>query len=305
MINVSTPFGGEFLALMIALLWACSSIIFSRVGKYIQPLELNFLKGISALLFVALALVLSGQAWSVLTPKALVLLLASGALGIGLGDTAYMEALRTIGARQASLIKTLAPPAAGLMAWLFMGERLSLASWGGIALIAAGVAWVISERAPAPANESEALPPARRVRGILAGVAAALTEAGGVVLSHAALTLTPVTPLWGTALRLVAGTALAALLLAVRRQPVGAWLRLPQAPRLGGMALAAFFFGTFIGIWLQQTALRSVPAGVVQTLIATSPLFVLPIAGLLGEKISPRAVFGALIALGGVALLFL
>ncbi len=294
---------GEILVLLTALLWAGSSIIYSRVGKYVPPLELNFLKGICALVLVAISLLALGETTSVLTPTALALLLVSGMLGIGLGDTAYMEALRIIGARQASLIKTLAPPAAGLIGWLFMGERLSIAAWCGIALIAAGVAWVIGERSPT--GTPDALPHALRLRGILAGVIAALTEAGGVVLSRAALTLTPVTPLWGAGLRLAAGAAVAGLLLAIRRQPIGKWLRLPQAPKLGGLAFAAFFFGTFIGIWLQQAALRTVPAGVVQTLVATSPLFVLPMAGVMGEKISPRAVFGALLALGGVALLFL
>lgn len=303
MLAAAHPPIGELLALLTALLWAVSSIIYSRVGKFIPPLELNFLKGLCALALVALALLLGRQSWNVLTPKALLLLLASGVLGIGLGDTAYMEALRTIGARQSSLLKTLAPPAAGLIGWLFMGERLPLTSWGGIALIAAGVAWVIGEHTPA--GQPGVLDPALRLRGILAGVIAALTEAGGVVLSRAALTLTPVTPLWGTGLRLAAGTAMAALLLLLRRERIGAWLRLPQAPKLGGMAFVGIFFGTFIGIWLQQIALRTVQAGVVQTLIATSPLFVIPLAGLLGEKISPRAVFGAVLALGGVALLFI
>ncbi|WP_075072214.1 DMT family transporter [Longilinea arvoryzae] len=302
MLTTAHPPLGEILVLLTALLWAGSSIIYSRVGKFIPPLELNFLKGIGALVLVAITLLALGEATSVLTPTALALLLASGMLGIGLGDTAYMEALRTIGARQASLIKTLAPPTAGLLGWLFMGERLSVSAWGGIALIAAGVAWVISEHSSAA--EQETLPRALRLRGILAGVIAALTEAGGVVLSRAALTLTPVTPLWGTGLRLAAGTAVAGGLLILRRQPIGNWLRLPQAPRLGGLAFAAFFFGTFIGIWLQHAALRTVQAGVAQTLVATSPLFVLPMAGLMGEKISPRAVFGALLALGGVALLF-
>lgn len=303
MFTDATPLTGQFLALLAAFLWAGASIIYSRVGKYIPPLELNFFKGVSALALVVATLLLTGQAWSALPPAALGLMLASGAVGIGLGDTAYMESLRTLGPRQASLLKTLAPPAAGLLAWLFMGEQLSLLAWGGIVFIAAGVAWVISERTPA--GQPEALPPAGRLRGISAGLIAALTEAGGVVLSRAALVQTTVTPLWGTALRLVGGTLVAGLLLAIRRQPVGGWMKLPQAPRLAGMAFTAFFFATYIGIWLQQTALRIVPAGVVQTLIATSPLFVLPLTRLLGEKINSRAVLGVMVALGGVVLLFL
>ncbi len=85
MLAAAHPPIGELLALLTALLWAVSSIIYSRVAKYIPPLELNFFKGLCALLLVALVLLLGGQSWSVLTPKALLLLLASGVLGIGLG----------------------------------------------------------------------------------------------------------------------------------------------------------------------------------------------------------------------------
>ncbi|MCK7522700.1 MAG: DMT family transporter [Ignavibacteriales bacterium] len=64
------------------------------------------------------------------------------------------------------------------------------------------------------------------------------------------------------------------------------------------------FFGTFLGIFLQQLSLQRIPAGITQTLIATSPIFVLPISALLGEKIGIRAVLGALLAIIGVALIF-
>ncbi len=42
------------------------------------------------------------------------------------------------------------------------------------------------------------------------------------------------------------------------------------------------------------------PAGIAQTLLSTSPVFVLPMAALNGEKLSWRAVLGAVIALAGV-----
>ena len=35
-----------------------------------------------------------------------------------------------------------------------------------------------------------------------------------------------------------------------------------------------------------------------------SPLFILPIAAAMGERVSPRAVLGVLVALGGVGLIF-
>ena len=67
---------------------------------------------------------------------------------------------------------------------------------------------------------------------------------------------------------------------------------------------AAIFLGTFLGLWLQQVSLKWASTGVSQTLLATSPLFVLPLAAWTKEQVSARAVVGAIVALGGVALLF-
>ena len=73
---------------------------------------------------------------------------------------------------------------------------------------------------------------------------------------------------------------------------------------LGIIAIAAFG-STYLGIWLQQTSLKFAPTGIAQTFLATSPLFILPLVALQGEKISWRAILGAGISLAGIALMFL
>ncbi len=64
------------------------------------------------------------------------------------------------------------------------------------------------------------------------------------------------------------------------------------------------FGSTYLGIWLQQTALKFVSAGIAQTLSAVSPLFILPIAAAMGDKISIRTILGVLVALVGIGVLF-
>jgi drug/metabolite transporter (DMT)-like permease len=76
------------------------------------------------------------------------------------------------------------------------------------------------------------------------------------------------------------------------------------SPRLLGIIVLTAFGSTYLGIWLQQTALKFSPVGIAQTLTATSPLFVLPIAAMMGDKISMRAIFGVAIALAGIWILF-
>jgi drug/metabolite transporter (DMT)-like permease len=75
--------------------------------------------------------------------------------------------------------------------------------------------------------------------------------------------------------------------------------------KLWALFTTATFLGTAIGIYLMQVAYdRGESAGVIQTLLATSPLFVLPMAALLGERPTWRAVLGSLIATAGVAAMF-
>jgi drug/metabolite transporter (DMT)-like permease len=64
--------------------------------------------------------------------------------------------------------------------------------------------------------------------------------------------------------------------------------------------------GPFAGVILFMVALRHCHAGVVSTIVATMPVLILPFSILLyRERVSLRAVGGALISVAGVAMLML
>ncbi len=56
-------------------------------------------------------------------------------------------------------------------------------------------------------------------------------------------------------------------------------------------------------IGFQQIAFKFTAAGIVPALGATSPLFVLPFAAGMGDRVSLRAVLGAIVAIVGIWLL--
>ncbi|WP_198013454.1 DMT family transporter [Thalassoporum mexicanum] len=141
-------------------------------------------------------------------------------------------------------------------------------------------------------------------RGLVFGLIAVFGQAIGAVMSRAALTQAEISPLWSALLRLGAGTLMLWLMLMVQRQ-VRKWLSMITKPSTLGLIFVAAFFSTYLGIWLQQTALKYAAAGIAQTLGATSPIFILPIVAMLGEKISGRALFGAMVAIVGITLLFI
>jgi drug/metabolite transporter (DMT)-like permease len=297
--SLISNFSGELAALGAAFLWALSALIYAHLGQTIPPTTLNLSKGVIAIAFIAFTLIVQGNYWLTdLDAIALGLLLLSGVLGIGLGDTFYFEALNSIGARQALLLLALAPPLSAIIALICLQEALNLTAWAGILLTALGVAWVISERTPD--TVSKAVNP---LRGISFGILATLGQAIGAVLSRAALAETTITPLWSTLLRLIGGTLILLLWMPLQQSP-SLWLKAFESKRLLGIITITALLSTYLGIWLQQMAFKYTATGIAQALLATSPLFVLPLAIWMGEVVTLRALLGVFVALGGIGLLF-
>lgn len=322
---------GEIAALSGAFLWAAATLMFGRMGRQLSPVVLNLAKGLFALLFLGVTLVVQAlfllkadpTNFSILTlpVRSIVYLLISGAVGIGLGDTAYFSAINLLGARRALLSETLAPPVSAVLAWMFLAEQLSETAVIGIGLTLAGIAWVISERVPGTKVTAWG-------SGLWIALLAVLCQASGAVFSRAALADTAVDPLLSTLIRLIAGLAFMGMSIVFRPQQLGAyqdgsahveaskeysqawqtrwrksWLAL-KTPKLLIAVAATAFFATYLGIWLQQVALKYTATGVAQSLLATSPLFVLPMAMALGDRVSWRSAGGAAVAMSGVWLLF-
>jgi drug/metabolite transporter (DMT)-like permease len=291
-------FGGELAALSAAFLWALASVLYGRIGQYLSPLKMNLLKNAIAMALTSVVLFQSGGLFSALDTPAVVLLLLSGALGIGVGDTAYFGALRHIGARRALLTMILSPPVTGILALLFLGEHLSVGAWLGVFITVAGVSWVIAERVGNSGSATE-----HKSIGVACGLLAAAGQAAGAVLSHAAFIHSNISPLRSALIRLVGGSIVVLIAMPLFKGS-GQGYRNLNSGRRWGILLLTVFIGTFMGIWLQQISLKYAAAGVAQTLFATSPLFVIPIVVCAGERVSLRALLGVLVAIMGVGFLF-
>ncbi len=305
-VSFPTTFRGELAALSAAVIWACASIVYTRVGKQLPPLLLNLVKGLIAIALLLVTLHYHNALFPTVSPRAVGWLLLSGAIGIGIGDTAYFQALNDIGPRRTLIVESLSPALSTVFAWLFLQEQLPLTAGLGIALTLAGILLVVSE-----GGRDRPEPPRQWQRGIFCGLIAAFGQAGGAVLSRAAVGGSTLDPLWSTLIRLIAGVSilLIGLILQQRWQKPSGPL-LPTAlyslkePRFLGIVTGTAFASTYLGIWLQQISLKYAATGIAQALSSTSPLFVTAIALGTGEKVSPRAIGGVIIAMGGIWLLF-
>ena len=286
---------GELAALSAAFVWALSSTIWQRVGQQIPAVVLNLLKGAIALFMLLATILILGKSLPPVNPNILAMLLISGALGIGVGDTAFFLVLKYLGARRTLLLETLSPPLTALFGFIFLQEKLSAIACIGILLTICGVAWVIAER-----TAETTLPSKHLWQGLGISLLGQTAHAAGAVLSRAAFNQIDIDPLWTAALRLSGGMAV--MLCFLNRRNLDSFQQL-KVPKILGAIILAAFLGTYLGISLQQTSLKYAPTAIAQALSSTSPLFVLPLAVLAGEKVSWRAVVGVVCAISGIALL--
>ena len=295
-------FTGAAAALSAAVLWAFSAILFEDISLRLSPARLNFYKGMVAVVLLSATSVILGETIPAVSWQEMAVLMVSGVIGIAVGDTAYFQAVQKLGARRALTLFTLAPPMAALIALVFLGERLDLVTWTGILMTAGGVMWVVTENTQG--GEKVQIKTGDLVPGIVMGAFAALCQASGVVMTRSVLTSTALTTLQSTIVRLA--PALLALLVMIRlsgnRKDRLATIK--DDKKLMRLVLLSSFIGAYICLWLQQIAIENAPAGIAQTMLSTSPIFILPMMAMRGEKVSLRAAAGAAVAIFGITLVF-
>ncbi|MEN9207004.1 MAG: DMT family transporter [Gloeomargarita sp. GMQP_bins_120] len=215
----------------------------------------------------------------------------SGILGIGIGDTAFLQALPTLGVSQTLVMDKLSPVVVTLLAWWTLGERLQPMQLLGMALTVLGVILAVTEPLTMGGKRR------RFWQGLAWGSLYALAQGASVVLARAALAGSDISPRWSATISLTAG--LLVLSWGLRRN---AWdIRRLPLKWLPVIAMTAFL-STYLGLWLQQLALKWMPAGIAQTLSSTSPLFGLLWAWAGGEPVSRRSWLGVALALVGCSL---
>ncbi len=256
------------------------------------------------LLAAALALVLHWATRGELFPSgatgsAWLWLGLSGVIGLALGDASLFQAYVLIGPALSMLIFSTTPVFTALLGFLFLGESLTAVEGVGIAVTLLGIAWVVSEPKRRDFHGSGTSYRA----GILFATGGALGQALGLLTAKLGLA-EGVSAQSANLMRLL-GAAAAVWAIAFLS---GAAHRTPRAyrddPRASLFTLVGTAAGPLFGVWLSLVAIDEAPLGIASTLMALTPIFLLPIARLVfSEPISTRAVLGTVVALSGAAIL--
>jgi drug/metabolite transporter (DMT)-like permease len=301
---------GEFAALATAGCWVVTALAFERAGKRIGSLSVNLIRLVIALVPLSLwGLIVRGHALPLdADAHTWAWLALSGLIGLVIGDLCLFRAFVLIGPRLATLIMASVPVWTALFGFAILDERLGARELLGVVLTVGGIGLAVGRRraAPAPAPESVDPEPPKRLawlgNGVLLAFAGALGQAGGLVVSK--FGMGDYEPFAATQIRVL--TALVGF--AALASAWGWWPRIREAvhnakavppPTVGAV------FGPFLGVGLSLLAVQLAPTGVAASLMATTPILMLPVSWVRGEQVGWAGVLGAVVAVLGVALLLL
>ncbi len=288
-------------ALGTTLCFAVTVVFAHRAAQLLGSLRANFWRLVVATLVLGVWAHLAGRGCG---GAAFGWFFLGGVVGFGIGGVAMFQSLPRLGSNLSTLIVQCgsAVVAAGVE-WSWLGTKLTAAQLACAALTLAGVVIGLMPRSL----------PRISAAGWGAGLAwAFLSAAGqgvGAVISRKAFATAsalhdPIDAGSATYQRALGGLLVAGLVLLAFE-----WRRSAK-PFATGRAwpwvLANALTGPVLGVTFYQWALRTTPAGIVQPIVAASPLLTIPFAAWLeGTRPRPSYYVGAVLAVAGTSGLLL
>ncbi len=305
------PFLGEIAALITAVSFGFTATFFTFAGRMVGSEMVNRSRLLVALvLLIGLHLLLYGTPgpFDAAADRWFWLGL-SGVIGLALGDAFLFQSYLMIGPRLGMLLMSLAPVIAAVLGWWFLGELLLWNQIAGIALTVAGVGWVVAEksekkslrRAPVQALSEK---DRSYLTGVILGLLAAAGQAAGMIMAKQGLSGT-FSPVSGNVIRMLAATGFIWLYYGIRGKIPESVDKFRQHPKFRLLLLAGAITGPVVGVSFSLLAIQHTAVGIASTLIATTPVFMLPIGYFVfKDRFGWQAIVGTLLTIAGIAMLF-
>ncbi|MDG3084686.1 DMT family transporter [Vibrio hannami] len=290
----------EWLALAAAFLWAISSIISVTPARHLGSFSYSrWRMGCTAVILSTMALISGG--WFTVHVSHITPMVASGLIGIFIGDTALFACMNRMGPRQAGLLFSCHAVFSTVLGYFLFSETMSGIELLGSTLVFSGVLTAIffGKRKEGQHDWEEVK--GNVWVGIALGLLAALCQALGGIIAKPVMQ-TSVDPIAASAIRMIAAFIAHSLF-----RMTGTKLAKPIKPmtrRVFGITFINGFLAMAVGMTLILYALREGNVGMVALLSSTTPIMVLPILWLITRQRPNRfAWFGAVIAVAGTGIL--
>ena len=262
---------GIFSALGASLCWTYACFIWRSQTNYHRPLDINLLKNLFAFIFFSPVLF---TLHDIVQYKFLILLLFSGIIGIGFGDTFYLKSLKLIGTRKTLSIEGLSPILAALSGGIFINENLSTKAWVGIIIVSISLISILKKKNNLIDKNYNFSTKYFAYRNYIYSFLSILCAVIGALLSRYVFLQTNLNPLQTTEIRLLGSFI---FLIIIKRFNINFFINKLEFTEKIKFTLS-ILLGTNIGIYLQQLVFQNLPLGIGWTLLSTSPIFSLFLA---------------------------
>lgn len=291
------PFLGEVSALVTAALWSGSAMVFSAATARAGSLPVNVARLVLAALYLGAVIPLFGLSIA-LSGSQILLLAISGMIGLAFGDSFLFMAFRELGPRITMLIMSASPAIAAFLAYFVLGETLSLYGIGGMLVTLLGIAIVVFERSGGAHGPIA-------WRGIGNAALAAIGQGGGLIFAKLAFVEGEINGFVATLVRILASLIIMLPLGIAAARTSDAFRVIVTDRRAFGLTALGAVLGPFLGISFSLIAVANTSVGIAATIMATVPILMLPLVYFVyKERLSWKAIAGAVVAVAGVAILF-
>jgi len=285
---------GEILSLLTAFAWSAAVVLFKKSGETVHPLALNLFKDLAAVgLFVVTIAVMGGNPFPSAPIGDYLILLLSGAIGVGISDTLFFRSLNILGASVSSIVDCTYTPFVVLFSIFLLGEPLSGWQTVGIMLIIGSVLIV----ALTPGDIKTIIPRKENIKGWVLGISSMLLNAFSVVLAKPVLLHSSV--LWVTEIRLIGGLIMLAVLFAFNRDRLAILKTLNI--KTGRIYLySSTFLGAYVAMILWLGGMKFAATSVAAALNQTNTVLIFLLAVIfLKEPLTKRLIIGLTVAVIG------
>ena len=256
---------GIFSAFGASLSWTYACSIWRTQTNIYKPIEINFLKNIIAfIIFSPVFLVLNYSAHF----KYFMILILSGIIGIGLGDTFYLKSLNLIGTRKTLSIEALSPLIAAISGTIFINENLNINAWIGILVVTGSLFKIIRKKSYLLDKDSKLFISNNSLDKYIYSFLSVLCAVIAALLSRFVLLESDLTPILTTEIRLFGSIIFLCLITKLNLK----FFINNSSRKDKSKFILSVLMGTNIGIFLQQIVFQTLPLGIGWTLLSTSPV---------------------------------
>ncbi len=283
---------GFFAAISAVLFWTFSCSIWRKESENLLPRQINIYKNVLAsIFFLPVVFTISWLS----NMSSILVLIISGIVGISIGDTLYINALKIIGTRKTLSFEALTPIIATTLGTWSIDEVYPQKVWVGSLIVSFSLLMIVRQN-----TFQKEEPREKNILGILCAFGSVLFAVLAALLSRVILISSTLTPLQTTEIRLLSASIF--LFLIFKKDFFDILGNRALTKKNHSSLILSTLLGTNLGILFQQIVFKFLPIGIGWTLLSLSPVFALFFSKREGDEINKLTIFYSFLSFIGVAI---